>query len=305
MNMKKSKKIYVIYHPGSYGSWVRWLIEYCNDIGHRHKTIPRQPIAADGSSHSMATLPNAHPAYIDGILDTLKEKVNELCGYKIYRACPAMAPPASDVILQGLVDYKDEEDKVIYIDVDNHTCEMHCLINIDLKTTWHESAFDLHQKAKHWVDNSNNFFQLERWQQREMISLSCFEMIKSLTKTPVIKSDEILVVKMSEIMHDDTVELAKKLINHCGLPLRQNFENTVIKAKKMMIDRQRSYSVYESIIKVIDAVIAKDNVEIPPMPLFAESIIQRMLRDKGLELSCHGLNVFPKTTADLSERIIW
>jgi hypothetical protein len=85
--MKNCKKIYVVYHAGSFGSWVRWLIEYGNDVGHRHKHIPDNPVISNGSSHGMVTLPNSHPGGL-AVLDTLSDIVDEPCGYKVYRALP-------------------------------------------------------------------------------------------------------------------------------------------------------------------------------------------------------------------------
>lgn len=304
MNMRNNKKIYIIYHPGSYGSYIRWIIEYCNDIGHRYKFIPKNPIAPDGSSHTMFTLPNAHPAGIDGILETLKEEVDELCGYKIYRACPSLAPPATDIVLQGLSNDKNQDVRIIYIDVDGIDSRIHCFLNLELKTPWDLSALGLHDRAKYWKENSSNFFELDRWQQREIISLNCFEMIESLTKCPDSINEEIMVIKMSEIIHSDIVDLAKKIINHCHLPLRSDYEARLCKARDSMLNAQRSFILYESILEIVDAVIRKRNIDIAPMTLFAEALVQRLLRDKGLELKCYGLNEFPKTTADLIDKII-
>jgi hypothetical protein len=302
--MKKSKKIYVLYHPGSYGSWVRWLIEYCNDIGHHYKFIPNNPIMTDGTSHSMFTLPNAHPVGITEILATLDETVYESCGYKVYRACPVTVDSDStDAVLAGLLKDKDSDDKLIYIDVDSDYNKAITYLNIELKTPWKNTAFHIHDKAKNWNKTKQNFFDLERWEQRELLSIHYPEMIESLTQTPSINDEELLVVKMSSILSDDVINLARKIIEHCDLPLKNHIDAELRKSHLNMISNQKSLKIYDDITNVVEACIARKNIDIPDLTLFAESMIQKLLRDKGLEIRCYSLNEFPKTTVELIKLI--
>lgn len=303
--MKSGKKIYILYHGGTYGSWIRWLIEYANDIGHRYKIIPSNPIIADGSSHSMITLPNAHPGGLEETMIALDEVVEEACGYKIYRVIPIIDSVTNiDMFLTELLKRKNTEDKVIYVDVDGHYNKEIAFLNIELKIDWipHFNQ-GLADKVRLWDCTKSEFEELERWQQRELISLYYEEMIQSLTESPKLNHN-MMMIKMSDIFKEDIISFTTKILKYCDLPIRKNVNNVLRTAHDTMMQKQASFELHRIIYNTVDACVRNENIDIPPLSLFAEAMVQNLLFKQGKEIRCYQLNKFPCTTGQLMELII-
>ena len=61
----------------------------------------------------------------------------------------------------------------------------------------------------------------------------------------------------------------------------------------------------KQIIKeTINACLEGREIEIPPISLVAQAIIQKRLRDQGVELRCYGLNNWPKTSSELIKLLL-
>lgn len=294
-----TKKIYILYHPGSYGSYVRWLLEYANDMGHRFRHIPDNPLLADGSSHNMITLPNEHPRGMQ-IISTLDETVDEPCGYKIYRALPVVDENnTTDDIIDKLVQGKSADDRVIYIDVNGQDAKDLIYLNFEQKTDYKDSFTKNLQKHVHRFDvNAGDFWQLDRWQQRELLSLYYPGMINSLIKSPQYSS-HVLYVDMYDILHGNVHELCSRLLQHCQLQPRPNCMSQVTLMHEHMLHAQSSMAMLQHVREIMHACLHDLDLVIREQTLFSESMIQHYLRLNGFEMRCYQLDDFPKTVSAL------
>lgn len=294
-----NKKIYVLYHPGTYGSYVRWLIDFSNDIGHAHKYIPSNLDAKDGSAHYIDPLDR----HINGeaIFQTLNDSTSNNHGYTIYRVLPIIYNESltTDDVITKLLAGKRDCDKIIYIDVDTDFLKELMFINIELKTTYKEALnLTLANNLKNWNVNHTDFFKVDRWIQREILSLWFREMINSLTAKPQ-RYTNVLYINMFDILFGNTVDLAKQLQHYCELPFRENITNHISNVHAEFISNQKAILYHKNIQEVLQNCLNGVNSQVGEMSLFAEAILQEQLLKNGYSLQCYNLNNLPKTTLEL------
>lgn len=294
-----TKKIYIVYQPGSHGSYIRWLIDYANDIGHRYKNIQTDLTASDGSAHYADKL-NKH---IGGfaILDTLNDNYDYEWGYIIYRVLPILHNDNNDTnfILEKLSNGITEHDKIIYIDIDTDYLKELTYINIELKTTYEDSFNEsLIPFIKNWDSSITNFFTADRWIKRELLSLYFRGMINSLTKKPNRYSN-VLYIGMQDILFGNNDTLTRKILDFCELPLREEAIKEIIHKHKKFLDSQKAITYHKNMSDALDNCLKNIDAPLGEMSLFAESILQEKLRSAGHEIKCYNLNQFPKTTLEL------
>lgn len=292
-----TKKIYILYHPGTYGSYLRWLIEYGNDVGHRYKTIPDSLEMNDGSAHYNDYY-NKHPKGLD-ILKTLDDSPSYDWGYIIYRAIPinSTSNKNTNFIIENLLNSVRDIDKIIYIDVDTDFLKEITFINSELKIPYKE-YFDLTHLLKNWGIENTNFYKTDKWIQREVLSLWFRGMINSLTNRPD-RFNKVLYINMHDILFSDSSNLAKQLINFCELPFNENSVNRIKLVQKEFFYKQKALVYHQNMCDVLKNCLNQTDSIIGEMSLFTEAILQEQLLANGYSLKCYGLNELPKTTGEL------
>jgi hypothetical protein len=291
------KKIYILYHPGTYGSYLRWLIDFSNGIGYRHKHIPDILNAKDGSAHYIDPLDK----HINGeaVFKTLDEDVVNNHGYTIYRVLPIIyneSLTTDDVIIKLLAGKKDC-DKIIYIDVDTDYLKELMFINVELKTTYKETL-NFADKIKNWNIQHNDFFKADKWIQREILSLWFRGMINSLTQKPNFY-DNVLYINMQDILFGSSLELAKKLLAFCDLPFRNDIATHILNVHKNFMSKQKALIYHKNMMDTVLHTLRNENAQIGEMSLFTEAILQEQLLKNRYALQCYNLNDLPKTTLEL------
>lgn len=293
-----TKKIYILYQPGSYGSYLRWLIDYSNDIGHKHKSIPDNPTAEDGSAHYLDHA-NRH---INGksIFQTLHEFPENDCGYIIYRVLPVVHDEnlTTDQVISRLIDNIRECDRIIYVDINKDFLREIVFINIELKTT-HKETFNasLAEQMQRW-GTSKDFYEADRWIQREVLSLWFRGMIDSLTLPPS-RYSKVCYVDMCDILFGDSVDLSRRLLDFCDLPYRENVIDNTSNVHSTFVENQKALMYHRNMEAVLHDCLNGIESPIGPMSLFTEAILQERLLNKGYALKCYDLNELPKTTLEL------
>jgi hypothetical protein len=295
-----NKKIYILYHPGTYGSYLRWLVDFSNDIGHHHKYIPSSLDAKDGSAHYVDSLDK----HINGeaIFETLSESLSNKQGYTIYRVLPIIYNESltTDDVITKLIAGKKSCDKIIYIDTDSNFLKELMFINIELKTTYRETLnLTLASKLKNWDIQHTDFFKTDRWIQREILSSWFRGMINSLTAKPQ-RHTNVFYVDMYDILFGNTVNLAKQLQTYCELPFRENVTNHVSNIHAEFVSNQKSILYHKNMQEALHNCLNGITAPIGEMSLFAEAILQEQLLENGYSLQCYNLNELPKTTLELS-----
>jgi hypothetical protein len=153
-----------------------------------------------------------------------------------------------------------------------------------------------------WNSNYQHWRDMKPWELREWFSLFYSAIAQKWINSRYQIPDYVLPVTNQTIL-DDTLGTFQKIIKHCGLTEKSGLDEYSIKWRQA-----QQYIVDEFLL--LDQII-KHTVEKQPfvwhdLNIFAESIIQRRLRELGYEIRCDGLDIFPtdsETLANLLERV--
>ncbi len=106
--------IVIFYVPGSYGSFLSWMIERFNTARKQHNpSIVDNPIQADGSSHGHATY--CKVVNMEQVQQFLEDKDFPEWGYKIWAGWPVSADKTLDQCIQETLSSMDSNDRLIVV----------------------------------------------------------------------------------------------------------------------------------------------------------------------------------------------
>jgi hypothetical protein len=110
----KMSNIVIFYVPGSYGSFLAWMIERFNTARKEHvPAIVDNPVQADGSSHGHATY--CKVVNMDQVQQFLEDKDFPDWGYKIWAGWPVSADKTLDQCIQETLSSMDSNDRLIVV----------------------------------------------------------------------------------------------------------------------------------------------------------------------------------------------
>ena len=110
----KMSNIVIFYVPGSYGSFLSWMIERFNTARKQHNpSIVDNPIQADGSSHGHATY--CKVVNMEQVQQFLEDKDFPEWGYKIWAGWPVSADKTLDQCIQETLSSMDSNDRLIVV----------------------------------------------------------------------------------------------------------------------------------------------------------------------------------------------
>lgn len=287
-----AKKIFLFYHPGTYGSFLRWVIEYTNDLGHRYHNIPTNPLLDDGTAHYRGTLPRNHP---ENIFDALEEDAAE--PYQIYRLLPKTKETDDTVAtINEFVRRKNPEDSVIFIDPSTSDTKWAMFLNLELKTNFVEQFHS--PLVEKWRKGTDRFADLARWEQREFMSMYYVGMTDSLLELKGRLHQDVMVLTMDDVVYRANF-LPPLLLQHTDLPPKPRLKRSmshVERIHRLMYERQEGIKTLANLHTNMEYFVSHiDNFELRPMTLFGEAMFQHWLDISGLEFQCYGLDTFPTT----------
>ena len=106
--------IVIFYVPGSYGSFLSWMIERFNTARKEHNpSIVDNPVQADGSSHGHATY--CKVVNMEQVQQFLEDKDFPEWGYKIWAGWPVSADKTLDQCIQETLSSMDSNDRLIVV----------------------------------------------------------------------------------------------------------------------------------------------------------------------------------------------
>ena len=169
-----------------------------------------------------------------------------------------------------------------------------------------QAYIGVHGKPNNWADYGQPSYRLmQKWQVRECLSFWNWQDIVDYT---------CFYNQGKPLAHEKTIHID-------FYDLRQNFEHTITRmltACDLPVIKQDFRRVYDAwitrqvhkdkdrmlivIMKNIDTGLDFDFDE--PLTFYDEIAIQKMLREKGYELKCDGLNTFPITMQQLRDIIV-
>jgi hypothetical protein len=304
-----------MYIGGAYGSWIEWLLWYGHET--QWEMVNSSQLLADGSSHQHKLVTNTKEYLeIKGY-----EKIKHPQGYTETEEAILHARSITDVDLltYRCITYKaknsnysirDAIDLVgdsnftgIYIDINNDDMRDLVFLNAEKKIEpKHEYSLDMIQQ---WDPAVNLVTDLEPWEFREMLSLFYPGLHDDyLTVSLEDIPPSVLVINIDDILYGNVTKLVRKMFDHAKMPLREEALTHIKQEHVKMLSLQKSIVELKIIKATVDACLSKQNISMQPISLAGEAIVQKRLRDHGIELRCYGLNDWPTKTGELIERMI-
>jgi hypothetical protein len=307
-----------MYVGGAYGSWIEWLLWYGHET--QWEMVNSSQLLPDGSSHSR------RPEEFEKIEGY--EKIKHPIGYFETEEAILHARSITDVDLltyrciifqskKNNYSIRDAIDLVgnsnftgIYIDINNNDMQDIVFLNTEKKIT---PLFSIVAKntprniemIRQWNPAADSIFDLELWERRELFSMAYTGMYQdqlnvSLEDIP----PSVLVINIDDILCGNVTELVRKMFDHAKMPLREEALVHIKQEHVKMLSLQESIRELKAIKTIVDACLAKQNISMQPISSMGEAIVQRRLRDHGVDLHWYGLNDWPTETGKLIERMI-
>lgn len=322
--MKKHTAIY--YHAGAYGTFIEWCLNYFSDKNF-HSDLP---FTAIGNSHLF------HGNLI--LSEKMFSEVNQN-PYRFFRTHPGCSNSTNKKLLntpkKPIECYRNElkllqdiSDNVIVLYFNDHnilwginnivksfsqlddfmkeyyTSNQYFDFNRDdCKTLTQRIKLDLTLSGethyKQWSRNS--WEEMDDWQLREFLSLYLekhwFDLYTSLVK---IKDEfpNIIFIELGSL-RDNFKDTISMICDKLNLTLqRTNFEYVYNAwfSKQTFINRD------EEVNKIVHATISDVKYHWQKLTIIDEAIIQKKLRDNGINLKCFDLNVFPQNSQQLKKQ---
>ena len=151
-----------------------------------------------------------------------------------------------------------------------------------------------------WNKNYTSFKDAQRWEIREWFSLSYPKWVSKWMYSHKPLDSTYLKISNNDYLNT-TQDCFKKIFDYCNLTFDQSlaaeyndFINVWQSAQQPIVNE------YTIVNNIVDAVIKKYEYNWNDLNIIQESIVQKKLKDHGLELKCWGLNTFPTNTAQLN-----
>lgn len=286
--------IHVLFPAGAFGS----TIEYCiRRFSREFDEIPAE-ITPDGSMHSFAK--ERHPV----TLRDLKELRVRSDGIStpVYPNVDMVSP------LDTIAEFKSaiyEDDRVIFVvfpeirQVIRNRLFAYFKINLGLSWPVVDPSSTKYVK---WNPKYTSAADMERWEQREMLSLE-FQGFSSMCTVTEASCNNWLIVTPDDFLNNFSntikrilVYLDLTLVDEDGL---QDFGKLWVSKQQYILDH------FKMLEAIVDQTITKSskNFSWNSLDLVSEALLQYMLRLRGYDTVCYGLNEFPTSTHSLRGHI--
>jgi hypothetical protein len=128
----KMKRILIFYTPGAYGSFLAWMIERFNTARRAHNPpVIDNPLQANGSSHSYATLCKLSP--MTEIIDFLEDDQVTPWGYRIWAGWPVTQSVSLDQAIDATLAAMGANDRLVVVSRDSEWEALLCWLNAGSK----------------------------------------------------------------------------------------------------------------------------------------------------------------------------
>lgn len=279
----------IVFNAGSYGTFIEWCLHYFSD----HTFSQNMPFTNTGSSH------NFQGNHLDN-MDNVRRYVNNSSSDKtsIVRFHPKTSKEES--ILDNLKFVSEYFKKIIFL----YPTENSIIWNINNKfeKIWehgwiYENKDIIRKNLSNW--EVNNLTDMQVWQQREMLSLfirqqHIAETGMNLIDAMKIQFPNILFVSIDDLK-DKFYSSMLKIFDYCGIKII-NHDNIHFVYKNWISNQ---YHCNKDILvdTIIKHIINKQyfNLRNKNLTLVDEAFIQEGLRNRGIEIKCYNMNVFPKS----------
>lgn len=268
--------IIVLAPPGCYGSYIaRCLTYYCNPDTSDYT----MDFDVHGSSH----------AFWD---ERLKQKSENKVKNLHYNSGKINSPNRILILPDNdhLLDYYNNQ----YSKKNNNNlCEFlttlfdYNYINNKLKTHWN------------YRNGFNNYTPL--WIIREFCSFWMIDSWKhTYNKQHYLNIGYIYAISAEDLWQPNFYQLLKTVSGSVGETLYSS-QAIVEKNHQAFLNKQKYHNSHKAVIKWVDDLLNGTDSENPCQTVFDEAYVQYLLREKGVEIKCNELNIFPKTANEFKD----
>lgn len=296
--------IFLFFVPGMFGHTTEFVIrkfsnEYCDKNSVIHQKPSKNFILSDGSMHTYRM--EMHDFDHDNIPE-LKENTIVAPTY------PTESSSLSDIIkkFEKINNFNKSHKIVVHAD-SFESAEFNMLVQykkvVPLKTVGEKMMFG--NCAVHtWNNKYNSFEDMQRWELREWFSLFYPGWITDWIESK--NNVDSSYLKVSNLNYlNNFADCFEKIFNHCGLTFNNsltdefnNFVDTWLNAQQPIVQE------YTIVNNIVDAVTKNYYYEWKDLNIIQEAIIQKKLKDNGIEIMGYNLNSFPPDTDSLKEFLI-
>jgi hypothetical protein len=259
-------KYYVVFYPGSYGTYLAWAMYTFSELNITKEIIP--PFALGGSAHNYRMQQGIK--YVEPVHVVPKDSQNLVLVKPLYN---------------DLVEYLDNQ---LVKQLENNNEDLIVKILPDVK-----------EKLLHnWQSASP-----ARWELRELLSYFLPDMCNNVANTYNKDFDNYNGIQINP---NDIISSIKKVLGEIYDFFGLKPIDTIDKLEEIhniYCGMQKNLSKVAVIENYVNATIENINLSLDNLTLFDEAWIQHRLRQNNFVLRCTDLNLFPKYTKELTKLI--
>lgn len=286
----------ITFSPGTYGTYLEWCLTTLTS------DIPIvSPFRTNGSSHNFKGV-----------------HLNNFNGWHKFLASNQQDPFArfhpktqADYNLSNNLDYVcNTAESVVYLYPD-HKSILLC-INNRMSKIWSDwwaremsSNINPNKIYQNWpVESGTPPDQIPVWIQREFLSYhlmpAWFDEVEWY-HLDTWSNPKACIVTVNALLFDfeSTMEAIRK---HCGLTYVKQISD-LLPFHEENLKLQEHLCQDQVCNNIVDSVISGTEFEWDPLPAGSEIWVQWELRNRGYEIQCHGLDIFPTTSVQLKKLI--
>jgi hypothetical protein len=288
------KNVCIVFNGGSYGTFTEWCLNYFSD-----ENFPTDlPFTESGNSHKFVGNNLVHIANVI-------RYINSDSDFMFVRMHPKTFK--GENILDNLDIINQNFKKIIYLTPTTDTIAW----NINNKFEkiypegWLERAKDqlVNNKVERWNSSYTDINDMKPWELRECLSLFLYE--QHLSESELVRLPEIINRYSNfhfitfDRLRDHFKEELLSLLDYCQLKLIR--ANDIDKIYSSWMACQYHANKDALISKIIRSALENEMYEWSDqlLTIADESLIQYYLRQHGIKLKCHNLNIFPTNTKEL------
>lgn len=252
-------------------------------------------VCTDGSMHSFDK--RYHPVTVQQILDEFDHEADITT--PIY---PCVDGGLAEVVESFRLRSKtwEQDHKILISSPDLKWTEINILFHYHKTFLRDGSGLEMYAKqnppvASKWNADYSDWHQMRPWEMREWFSLFYRKWSESWIVSDISK--EFLHVSNQDLIQD-TKKTIQKILSWCDLTPKSDLNKFI---DEYVSKQTYILNEYATIENIIDGVINKQDYQWDCLSPVGEAMVQTKLRDRGLEIRCHGLDKFPTSSLKLKQ----
>jgi len=292
--VNKNTTTAIVFNSGSYGTYLEWCLTTLVSNGDI-----QEPFTTVGNSHAFH---GKHLINMQG----WRRYINSGSRYKFVRLHPKTTK--DERIVSNLAEIGKDAQSIVYLYPDQDRILLG--INNFFFKIWDnwlarqfDEEIDLMKIYSNWpVPIGTQLDQIPVWVMREFLSYylmpAWFDQIE-WDRQSEHQLPNLMRITVSELLFDFENTLSK-IKDFCNLNYQTPIEQLVPFHKKNL--QLQQYIDHDRICNsIIESTLTNTELEWSPLTLPSEVWIQWELRNRGLEIRCHGLDIFPTNSIQLKE----